>query len=123
LEGRGNARSATWGRIIDIRTDGGDCFPGAVSYRASTLAMEGFSRSAAVELGPLGITVNVVSLGMVQTGWVSAEMERWTARQYPLRRIGQPGDVADVVVFLASEQARWLTGQLLYAGGGHALPH
>ena len=60
------ARSASWGRIINISTDGADCFPGEVSYGASKHAMEGFSRSAAVELGPLGITVNVVSLGMVR---------------------------------------------------------
>ncbi|MHB8577622.1 MAG: SDR family oxidoreductase [Dehalococcoidia bacterium] len=49
-------------------------------------------------------------------------MERRTARQYPLQRIGQPDDVAGVIVFLASEQARWITGQLLYVGGGHSMP-
>ena len=43
-------------------------------------------------------------------------------QEYPLRRIGEPRDVADVIVFLASEQARWITGQLLYVGGGHAMP-
>jgi 3-oxoacyl-[acyl-carrier protein] reductase len=116
------ARAATWGRIVNVSTDGADCFPSEVSYGASKHAMESYSRSAAVELGPLGITVNVVSLGMVQTGWVSDAVARDTAARYPLRRIGQPDDVADVIVFLASEQARWVTGQLLYVGGGHITP-
>ncbi|MHB8578060.1 MAG: SDR family oxidoreductase, partial [Dehalococcoidia bacterium] len=90
-------RSAVWGSIVNVSTDGADCVPGQVSYGASKHAMEAYSRSAAVELGPLGITVNVVSLGMVQTGWVTGEMERRTARQYPLQRIGQPDDVAGVI--------------------------
>lgn len=49
-------------------------------------------------------------------------MERQTAGRYPLRRIGHPEDVADAIVFLALEQARWITGQLLYVGGGHIMP-
>jgi len=116
------ARSGTWGRIVNVSTDGADCFPGEVSYGASKHAMEGFSRSAAVELGPLGVTVNVVALGAVQTGWITPEIERRAVGQTPLRRIGQPEDVADAIVFLASEQARWITGQLLYVGGGHIMP-
>lgn len=120
--GRVVARGAGWGRIINVSTDGADCFPGQASYGASKYALESYSRSAAVELGPLGVTVNVVSLGMVQTGWVTAAMERETAGRYPLRRIGRPDDVAEAIVFLASEQARWITGQTLYVGGGHAMP-
>lgn len=115
------ARSANWGRVINVSTDGAWNFPREVSYGASKYAMESFSRSAAVELGPLGITVNVVSLGMVQTGWVTGEMEQRTAAAYPLRRIGQPDDVSDVIVFLASQQARWITGQVVYVGGGHEM--
>lgn len=116
------ARSAAWGRIVNVSTDGTDCLPSEVSYAASKHATESYSRSAAVELAPLGITVNVVSLGMVQTGWVTAEMQERTAQQYPLRRIGQSDDIADVIVFLASNQARWVTGQLIYVGGGHSMP-
>jgi 3-oxoacyl-[acyl-carrier protein] reductase len=73
-----------------------------------------------VELGPLGITVNTVSLGAVQTGWISPEMEEVSA-EYSLRRVGRPQDVADVIDFFASEQARWVAAQKLYAGGGHAM--
>jgi len=66
--------------------------------------------------------VNVVSPGPIQTGWMSPGLESKAVLAIPLRRIGQPEDVADVTVFLASEQARWITGQLLYVGGGHRMP-
>ena len=116
------ARGATWGRIVNVSTDGASCFPGEVSYGASKHALESYSRAAAVELGPYGITVNVVSPGPVQTGYITPELEEKLIAQIPLRRVGQPEDVADAIVFLASEQARWITGQLLYVGGGNTMP-
>ena len=115
-------RGATWGRIINISTDGASCFPSEISYGASKHALESYSRAAAVELGPYGITVNVVSPGPVQTGYITPELEEKLLAEIPLRRVGQPEDVADAIVFLASEQARWITGQLLYVGGGHVMP-
>lgn len=114
-------RGASWGRVLNVSTDGAYVFPGEVSYGASKLALEGYGRSAAVEFGPFGITVNTVSLGAVQTGWISPEMEEEISAEYPLGRVGTPEDVADVIVFLASEQARWVTAQTLYVGGGHAM--
>jgi len=114
-------REASWGRIINISTDGAYCFPSEISYGASKLALEGYSRSAATELGQFGITVNIISPGAVQTGWITPEMESEITSSYPLKRIGKPEDIADVVVFLASEQARWVTGQKIYVGGGHAM--
>jgi 3-oxoacyl-[acyl-carrier protein] reductase len=113
------SRGAVWGRVVNVSTDGADCFPGEVSYGASKSALESYSRSAAVELGPYGITVNVVSPGPIQTGWIPDEAEESIVEKIPLGRLGRPDDVADVVVFLASEQARWVTGQRLYVGGGH----
>ena len=115
-------RDARWGRIINVSTDGASGFPGEVSYGASKHALESYSRAAAVELGPYGITVNVVSPGPVQTGYITPELEEKLIPEIPLRRVGLPEDVADVIVFLTSEQARWITGQLLYVGGGHAMP-
>jgi 3-oxoacyl-[acyl-carrier protein] reductase len=115
------ARRAHWGRIINLSTDGAHCFPGEVSYGASKAALESLSRSAAAELGPFGITVNVVSPGPTQTGWISPELERELSAQTPLGRVGLPEDLADVIVFLASEQARWVTGQLMHVGGGHMI--
>jgi len=116
------AHGRGWGRIINVSTDGAPGFVSEVSYGASKHALESYSRAAAGELGRYGITVNVVSLGPIQTGWIPPEMEREIAQHTPLGRVGKPDDVADVIVFLASEQAHWLTGQLLYVGGGHAMP-
>jgi len=113
---------AKWGRIVNVSTDGASCFPSEISYGASKHALESYSRAAAVELGPYGITVNVVSPGPVQTGYITPELEEKLTAEIPLRRVGQPNDIADVIVFLASEQARWITGQLLYVGGGNAMP-
>jgi 3-oxoacyl-[acyl-carrier protein] reductase len=114
-------RGANWGRIINVSTDGSASFPGEVSYGASKYAMESYSRAAAWELGPFGITVNVVSPGPTDTGWITPEMVEGMRRATPLGRVGTPEDIADVVVFLASEQARWITGQLHFVGGGHRM--
>lgn len=115
------ARGASWGRIVNISTDGADCFPGEVSYGASKAALEAYSRSAAQELGPFGITVNIVAPGPIQTGWIPREAEADIVAAIPLGQLGEPADVADVVVFLASHQARWVTGQRLWVGGGHRM--
>lgn len=114
-------RGAHWGRIINVSTAGAYCFPSEITYGASKLALEGYTRSAAVELGQYGITVNAVSLGPVQTGWITPELEKEILPTIPLGRIGSPAEVADVMVFLASEQARWMTGQRIYVGGGHGM--
>jgi 3-oxoacyl-[acyl-carrier protein] reductase len=118
---RHKERKANWGRIINTSTDWAECFPTEISYGASKAAMESFSRSAAVELGKYGITVNIVAPGPIQTGWMSQEVAEHQASQNPLKRIGTPEDVADVIVFLASKQARWLTGQRLFVGGGNRI--
>ena len=62
--------------------------------------------------------MNIVAPGPIQTGYIAEENAAEVIDMIPLGRLGQPDDVADVIVFLASEQARWLTGQLLYVGGG-----
>lgn len=112
------ARGADWGRIINISTDAAHAHPGMVSYAASKHAIESYTRSAAAELGKYGITVNVVAPGVTQTGYVTPNQEAKIAPRTPLARLGLPEDIADVVVFFCSHQARWLTGQLIYAGGG-----
>jgi 3-oxoacyl-[acyl-carrier protein] reductase len=108
-----------WGRIINVSADCSWGSPGEISYRASKYALESYSRSAAAELGPLGITVNVISPGPVQTGYISPEAEGQLIDEIPLRRVGQPEDIADVILFLSSEQARWITGQVITVHGGH----
>ena len=111
-----------WGRIVNTSTDAAHCHPLNVSYAASKHAIESYSRSAACELGKYGITVNVIAPGPIQTGYISPEDEKAIAKSTPLGRVGKPEDVADVTVFLCSEQAHWLTGQLLYVGGGYRIP-
>ncbi|UCC64326.1 MAG: SDR family oxidoreductase [Anaerolineae bacterium] len=111
-------RNARSGRIINLSTDAAHAHTANVSYAASKHAIESYSRSAAAEMGKYGITVNIVAPGPTQTGYITPEAEADIAAQTPLGRVGQPRDVADAIVFLASEQARWLTGQLLYVGGG-----
>jgi 3-oxoacyl-[acyl-carrier protein] reductase len=115
------ARQSSWGRIINISTDGAYAHPSNVSYGASKFAVESYSRAAAVELGPYGITINVISPGAVQTGWMPPELEKEIAAGYPLRQIGQPEDIAQAAVFFASDQANWITGQVLHVGGGNRM--
>ena len=112
------AREADSGRIVNISTDAAHAHTANVSYAASKHAIESYSRSAAAELGVYGITVNIVAPGPIQTGYLTPDAVADIAAHTPLRRVGAPEDVADVIVFLASQQARWLTGQLVYAGGG-----
>jgi 3-oxoacyl-[acyl-carrier protein] reductase len=95
---------------------------GASVYAASKAAVEMFTKSWAAELGPHGITVNAVSPGMTHTDLLrevaSDEVLESMKAQTPLGRLGQPEDIADVVAFLCSDEARWLTAQNLLANGG-----
>jgi 3-oxoacyl-[acyl-carrier protein] reductase len=111
-------RGAKSGRIINLSTDASYAHVDNVSYAASKHAIESYSRSAAAELGHYGITVNVVAPGPVQTGYISPPAVEEIAAATPLRRVGEPEDIADVVVFLASKQASWITGQVIFVGGG-----
>ena len=93
-------------------------------YVATKSAVDGITRSLAKELGPRRIRVNSINPGVVETegthagGIIGSEFERQAARQAPLGRIGQPADIAAVAVFLASDDARWVTGETLFASGG-----
>ena len=71
----------------------------------------------AAEISEYGITVNAVRPGATQTGYITPESEGWIVAESPPGRLGEPKDVADVIVFLASEQGRSITGQLIAAGG------
>lgn len=114
-------RGAAWGRIINVSTDAAHAHVGNISYAASKHAIESYSRSAAAELGKYGVTVNIVAPGPIQTGYISPEMEAEIACTTPLGRVGAPEDVVDVIVFLTSEQSHWVTGQLVYVGGGYRM--
>ncbi|MBI1872889.1 MAG: SDR family oxidoreductase [Acidobacteria bacterium] len=115
------AQGARWGRIVNISTDGADCFPSEITYGASKLALESLTRSAAYELGQFGITVNALALGPVQTGWITPELEQALLPRIPLGRLGTAAEVADAIVFFSSEQGGWITGQRVFVGGGHRM--
>lgn len=106
-------RGASWGRIIGLTSGGPSGFPQEVSYGAAKAAQENYTMSAAHELGPYGITANLVHPPPTDTGWVTPEVEAAVRASGPLRRVAQPSDVAEVVTFLASEQARYVTAQLV----------
>jgi 3-oxoacyl-[acyl-carrier protein] reductase len=116
------AAGAHWGRIINISTDAASAHPTEVSYGASKYAMESYSHAAANELASYGITVNIVAPGPIQTGYIPPDVEKEISARIPFGRVGQPEDVADAIVLLASEQARWITGQKIYVGGGNKMP-
>jgi 3-oxoacyl-[acyl-carrier protein] reductase len=107
------ARGGSWGRIIGLTSGGRHGFPEEVSYGAAKAALESYTLSAAWELGPYGITANLVYPPATDTGWVTAAVEGTAIATSPLRHVGKPEEVAEVITFLASHQARWITGQII----------
>lgn len=110
------------GTIVNIGSGCGRVpFPNLVDYSASKAGIEQFTRSAAMELGPHGITVNCVAPGAIEVERTRKESPDYAnvwARITPLRRVGSPADVANAVLFLSSEQASFITGQTLGVDGG-----
>jgi 3-oxoacyl-[acyl-carrier protein] reductase len=107
------------GRIVNISTDGTHLsFPGATAYLGSKGALEQYTKGLAQELAPRGITVNTVSPGFTETGMMTDQFRQIGIQMSPLKRLGLPKDIADVVAFVVSEEARWLTGQNIHASGG-----
>ncbi|MER8716783.1 SDR family oxidoreductase [Mesorhizobium sp. M0999] len=109
------------GRIIAVSTGGTKMFfTQTALYLGSKGAVEQFVRVLSRELGPRGITVNALSPGFTDTDLLPERDRAVAAGMSPFGRIGAPRDVADVAVFLASDEARWLTGENIQAGGGVA---
>jgi 3-oxoacyl-[acyl-carrier protein] reductase len=106
-------RGATWGRIIGLTSGGPRGFPEEVSYGAAKAAQENYTMAAAQELGPYGVTANVVYPPVTDTGWVTPAVAQAATAASPLRHVAQPDDVAEVITLLTSHQARHITGQLI----------
>lgn len=107
------------GRIINMISgqDKGP-MPGELAYAATKGAISAFTVSLAAELAPLQITVNAVDPGPTDSGWMNEELKSYLLPRFPMKRIGQPSDAARLVKLLASDEAGWITGQIIHSDGG-----
>lgn len=122
-----------YGRIVNLSSTSALGNRGQVNYSAAKAGMQGFTRTLAIELGPFGITANAVAPGFIDTDMTRATAQRLgaTPEQFqeavkgsiPLRRVGQPSEVASVIAFLASDDASYVSGQTIYIAGGPAGNH
>jgi 3-oxoacyl-[acyl-carrier protein] reductase len=120
-------RAAGWGRIVNISSVSalGDDY--RVNYSAAKSGLHGFTKACALELGPSGITANVVAPGFIVSDMTAAtarrlgrsfeEHQQLVAATLPVRRVGQPDDIANAVSYLTSDGAGYVTGQILYVAG------
>jgi 3-oxoacyl-[acyl-carrier protein] reductase len=103
------ARGATWGRIIGLTSGDGLGFPEEVSYGAAKAAQLNYTMSAALELAAYGVTANVVQPPVTDTGWVTDAVRELVASRDRLVHVASPEDVAEVIAYLASDDARLIT--------------
>jgi 3-oxoacyl-[acyl-carrier protein] reductase len=120
--------AAAWGRVISLSSISALGNRGQVNYSAAKAGLHGFTKTVAIELGPFGVTANAIAPGFIASEMTRATAERMgvdfeeftssVAAQTPVRRVGVPEDVANVASFLASEEASFVSGQVLYVAGG-----
>lgn len=125
---QGFMTEAKWGRIVNLSSTSALGNRGQVNYAAAKAGMQGFTKTLAIELGPFGVTANAIAPGFIATDMTAATAERLkmsvedfhraAAEQVPVRRVGQPEDIAAVVSFLVSEDASYVSGQVIYVAGG-----
>ncbi len=110
---------ASGGRIINLTSgQGRGAMPGKIPYVTTKGAIEAFTTTLAVEVAPRGITVNAIDPGPTDTGWMTEEIKQDLLPRSPMGRLGQPEDAARLIAFLASEDAGWVTGQIIRSTGG-----
>ncbi len=115
------------GSIINIGSVAAGGIGGGAVYSATKGAVDSISQALAQELGPKKIRVNSVNPGMIVTegvqaaGLIGSDFEKDAVQRTPLGRIGQPGDIASLAAFLASDEAAWVNGQTIQAAGGYRL--
>jgi len=117
-----------YGRIVNLSSSSALGNRGQVNYSAAKAGMQGLTKTLAIELGPFGITANAVAPGFIVTDMTAAtatrigvsfeDFQRNRAELIPVRRVGQPEDVANTISFLASEGAGFVSGQVIYVAGG-----
>jgi 3-oxoacyl-[acyl-carrier protein] reductase len=109
----------TGGRIVNL-TSGQSLgpMPGELAYAATKGAIEAFTRTLAAEVGHKGITVNAINPGPTDTGWMTEELREELSAKFSAGRVGEPEDAARLVTFLVSDEAAWITGQVIHSEGG-----
>ena len=117
-----------FGRIVNLSSTSAQGNRGQVNYSAAKAGLQGFTKTLAVELGKFGVTANAVAPGFIQTEMTKATAERLgvsfedfiahSAAQIPVQRVGQPDDIAATIAFLTSDEAGFVSGQVIYVAGG-----
>ncbi len=112
-----------WGRVINISSRSHLGNPGQTNYSAAKAGLIGFTRALALESGSFGVTVNAIAPGFVETDGMLkldnyAVLKERSIAKSPLRRIGMPEEIADAILFLASESSGYITGDVLHVTGG-----
>jgi 3-oxoacyl-[acyl-carrier protein] reductase len=119
-----------WGRIVNLSSVSALGNRGQTNYAAAKAGLQGIAKTLAIELGRYGITVNAVAPGFIDTEMTRSvavrlgrDLEEWQqemATQIPVRRLGVPRDIANVIAFLCSDEASFVSGQVIYVAGGPA---
>ncbi|HET8594976.1 MAG TPA: 3-oxoacyl-ACP reductase FabG [Intrasporangium sp.] len=119
---------AKFGRIVNLSSTSALGNRGQVNYSAAKAGLQGFTKTLAIELGKFGVTANAIAPGFIQTEMTKATAERlgvpfddfiaYSAKEIPVQRVGQPEDIAAVAAFLTSEEAGFVSGQVIYVAGG-----
>src|ERR1700677_1067050 len=117
-----------YGRIVNLSSSSALGNRGQVNYSAAKAGMQGFTKTLAIELGRFGITANAVAPGFIATDMTAAtaarvgmpfeDFQQAAAQRIPVGRVGQPADVANLISYLVSEGAGFVSGQVIYVAGG-----
>ncbi|BDZ56898.1 3-oxoacyl-ACP reductase FabG [Barrientosiimonas endolithica] len=119
---------AKWGRVVNLSSTSALGNRGQANYSAAKAGMQGFTKTLAIELGKFGVTANAIAPGFIVTDMTAATAERVgmdfeafqqaAAQQIPVQRVGRPEDIAAMAAFFASEDAGFVSGQVVYVAGG-----
>ena len=125
---QGHMTQERFGRIVNLSSASAQGNRGQVNYSAAKAGLQGFTKTLAIELGKFGVTANAVAPGFIQTDMtrrhggaargVVRGLHRLSAKEIPVQRVGQPEDIAATISFLTSDEAGFVSGQVIYVAGG-----